>query len=163
MNKFIFHFALFFISTSFISYFQDSESFVKVAVPTKFGNFTINKEEKIKTQSSFNNKKQTIENVREITFRVFVKVNELKITDKIKKDLSQYKNYDEDLFVILSFDKAGKMSNYSFQQESVLASFNEFYKQIMNEVQKKMTPAQAKQLLDLKTETSLKVMLTYTK
>ena len=134
MNKFFLLFSLFFLSNSFIYNFQDSENHIKIAIPTKFCNFIINKEEKIKAQSIYNNKKQSIENLRDISFKVYALINELKITDKIKKDLSQYKKYDEDLFVVLNFDKSGKIKSYNFQQESVLVSFNEFYKELLSEV-----------------------------
>jgi len=45
----------------------------------------------------------------------------------------------------------------------VLASLNKFYSQVLDNVKAKMTPSQTKQLINLETETTLKVRLTYTK
>lgn len=160
-NKFLFSTLWFFIIFTINA--QTTENIVSVTVATKFGDYTINKEETITVSSNFDNKKQKVSNVKEVTSRTYVNAHELKVTDKVKKDLSQYKSYDEDLFVILTFDKNGKITKFNFLQESVLSSFNEFYQQLMAEVSKKMAPVQSKKLLDLNTDSTIKIKLTYTK
>jgi len=117
MNKFLIISVLFLFSLSFEANSQNTENIIKVAIPTKYGNFNIIKEEKISKKSSFNNKRQSVETISDVTTKVYALANELEISDLVKKDLSKYKNYDEDIIVVLSFDKMGKMKSYEYKQE----------------------------------------------
>lgn len=159
--KYLFSFVCFILSCTINS--QTTEKKIKVTVPTKFGDFVINIEQQTSVRSTFDNKKQAVIEYSEVSSKTYVMANNLKITDKIKKDLADYKAYDEDINVLFTFNKTGKMIKYEFVQTSVLDSFNEFYKQLFDEILKKITPSQANQLIDLKTENSIRIKLTYTK
>jgi hypothetical protein len=153
---------LFFLS-SFVNLSQTTENTINVVVPTSFGDFTIIKEEKITINKKFDNKRQSFNDSKEISSKVYVQVNKLKLTNEVSTDLKDYKNYNEDIYVVLTFDKTGKVLSFKFLQESVLSSFNAFYNQLLNEVLKKMKSTDSKKIIDLTTQTTLKVKLTYTK
>jgi hypothetical protein len=153
---------LFFLS-SFVNLSQTTENTINVVIPTSFGDFTIIKEEKITINKKFDNKRQSFNDSKEISSKVYVQVNKLKLTNEVSTDLKDYKNYNEDIYVVLTFDKTGKVLSFKFLQESVLSSFNAFYNQLLNEVLKKMKSSDSKKIIDLTTQTTLKVKLTYTK
>jgi hypothetical protein len=153
---------LFFLS-SFVNLSQTNENTINVVIPTSFGDFTIIKEEKITINKKFDNKRQSFNDSKEISSKVYVQVNKLKLTNEVSTDLKDYKNYNEDIYVVLTFDKTGKVLSFKFLQESVLSSFNAFYNQLLNEVLKKMKSTDSKKIIDLTTQTTLKVKLTYTK
>ena len=153
---------LFFLS-SFVNLSQTTENTINVVIPTSFGDFTIIKEDKITIDKKFDNKRQSFKDSKEISSKVYVQVNKLKLPNEVSTDLKEYKNYNEDLYVVLTFDKMGKLLSFKFLQESVLTSFNAFYNQLLNEVLKKMKPTETKKLIDLNAQTTLKVKLTYTK
>jgi hypothetical protein len=153
---------LFFLS-SFVNLSQTTENTINVVIPTSFGDFTIIKEEKITINKKFDNKRQSFNDSKEISSKVYVQVNKLKLTNEVSTDLKDYKNYNEDIYVVLTFDKTGKVLSFKFLQESVLSSFNAFYNQLLNEVLKKMKSTDSKKIIDLTTQTTLKVKLTYTK
>jgi hypothetical protein len=153
---------LFFLS-SFVNLSQTNENTINVVIPTSFGDFTIIKEEKITINKKFDNKRQSFNDSKEISSKVYVQVNKLKLTNEVSTDLKDYKSYNEDIYVVLTFDKTGKVLSFKFLQESVLSSFNAFYNQLLNEVLKKMKSTDSKKIIDLTTQTTLKVKLTYTK
>jgi hypothetical protein len=152
-----------FILSSFVNLSQTTENTINVVIPTSFGDFTIIKEEKITINKKFDNKRQSFNDSKEISSKVYVQVNKLKLTNEVSTDLKDYKNYNEDIYVVLTFDKTGKVLSFKFLQESVLSSFNAFYNQLLNEVLKKMKSTDSKKIIDLTTQTTLKVKLTYTK
>lgn len=152
-----------FINATGLTAIKNNDSVTIVKINTSYGAFIITKKEVVKISQTFNNKKQTVESVREVYESITSDISQIKMPANVLKELEQYRSYEEDVQVTLIANNVGKLVMYKFENQATLNSLNDFYKKLFDDILKKALPAQVKQLINLPNQNTLKITMTYKK